>query len=332
MFDSLAIYDAIYALAAGDGREQALFGTCAPLAREAFQRSLAGEGFPIVWFEVPLGGKPRFDLHVALSRKMLRADVQFLPGAGNGYEKLLRWYADEEIGGGGLAFAYDVSEGSINNPAIHVNVNNAPLGSMNRFFKLAADEDTAGRYDGFAERLPRGWRVWYAGAHPGRHGSPVRVDCFVDAGLKRAYAADISSLEDDLAACGFTAASPALRNLAKPALDSPFDLELQFDVMRDGRLGPTLGISAGFQLSAASTMRALFEEGGPAHELLCKIERMGLADSRWQHIADATFSKLVSTGEEALALYCGPTFIKLRMRNSELLDAKAYLQAGAARL
>ena len=101
--DRLTLYDALYGLAADEGREQALFGSCAPLAHEAFGRSLAQDGFPIVWFELPLAGKPRFDLHVALSRKQLQAGAQFLAGAGNGYDELLRWYADEEQGGNGLA-------------------------------------------------------------------------------------------------------------------------------------------------------------------------------------------------------------------------------------
>ena len=42
MLDRTMLYDLIYALAAIDGREEKLFGDCAPLAHEAFQRGLAG--------------------------------------------------------------------------------------------------------------------------------------------------------------------------------------------------------------------------------------------------------------------------------------------------
>lgn len=332
MLDRLSIYDAIYALAAGGGRDKALFGSCAPLAREAFLRSLAGKGFPIVWFEVPLAGEPRFDLHVALSREMLRGGVRFLPGAGNGYDGLLRWYTEEETGGNGLAFAYDVGEGRIEDPAVHVNVNGAPLSDMERFFDLAAGDGAAKLYGSFADRLPEGWRVWYAGVHPGKPGSPVRVDCFVDTTLEDVYAADPSLLEGDLHACGFRALGPAFRDLAMPILDSPFGLELQFDVMRDGALGPTLGISASFPFGTMRTVRALFDDGGPAAELLGTIERKGLADGRWRRVRGATFSKLVHVDDAALALYCVPTFVKLRMRGGEPLDAKVYLQAEACML
>ena len=329
MLDPLSAYDVIYGLAVGEGREQALFGSCAPLAREAFRRSLAGEGFPLVWFEVPLADEPRFDLHVALSREMLHAGVRFLPGAGNGYDGLLRWYAEEESGGAGLAFAYDVSEGRIEDPAVHANVNGAPLADTGRFFDLAAGEGAAALYGAFADRLPEGWRVWYAGVHPGRPGSPVRVDCFVDPALKRAYAADVALLERDLRACGFADGGAALRDLAAPVLESPFDLELQFDVMRDGALGPTLGISAGFPFGSAGSARELFGEGGPAAALMSAIERRGLSDGRWRHVPDASFSKLLDVDGGSTVLYCSPTFVKLRMRDGEPLDAKVYLQAGA---
>ena len=332
MIDRLSLYDTVYELAAREGCDQALFGSCAPLARTAFQRSLIGEGFPVVWFEVPLAGKPRFDLHVALSRETLHEGAQFLPHAGNGYDELFRWYSEQEEGGGGLAFAYDVGEGRIDNPAVHVNVNGAPLADMDRFFDLAGGAGAAERYAGFASRLPQGWQVWYAGVHPGRPGSPVRVDCFVVAGLKDAYATDISFLENDLAACGFEATGPALLGLARPPLDSPFGLELQFDVMPDGSLGPTLGISAAFSLRTAHAMRPLFEEGGPAAELLGAVERLELADDRWRRIPDAMFSKLVPADGTVLALYCAPTFVKLRMRDGQPLEAKVYLQAEASTL
>ncbi len=102
--------------------------------------------------------------------------------------------------------------------------------------------------------------------------------------------------------------------------------------MPDGSLGPTLGISAAFSLRTAHTMRPLFEEGGPAAELLGAVERLGLADSRWRRIPDTMFSKLAPAGDTVLALYCVPTFVKLRMRDGRPLDAKAYLQAGASTL
>lgn len=329
MLDNLVLYDTLYALASGGGREELLFGTCAPLAREAFSRSLIGDEPPIIWYELPLAGRPRFDLHVALSRSALREGASFLPGTGNGYDGLFRWYSEEERGGGGLAFAYDVSEGGIDNPAVHVNVNKSPLADMGRFFDIAAGEGAAGLYASFASRLPEEWHVWYAGVHPGRPGSHLRVDCFVGSDRKKAYADEPTLFERDLRAIGFEAVSLALFELVAPILESPFGLELQFDLMRDGRVGPTIGLSAGFHARTASGVRPLFAEGGTIAELMSKVERLGLADGRWRHIAGAMFTKLVTIEGNPIILSCVPTFVKLRLSEGTPLDAKAYLQAGA---
>lgn len=331
MLGHVEMYDVLYLLAAGDGREGALFGGCRPLAREAFSRSLIGEEFPIVCFEVPLADESWFDLHVAFSRASLKPGMRFAPGAGGGYGGLFRWYADEEPGGVGLSLAYDVSEGRIDMPAVYANVNNAPLSDMRRFFELAAGGGAAKRYRAFEARLPRGWRVWYVGSHPGRPDAPVRVGCFVDSRLKVAYASVPSLLEQHLRECGFAAASWALRDLAGLVARSPFVLELQFDVLADGSVGPTIGVSAGFSLAAPSKVKSLFADDGAAAALMTQVERRGLADERWRLVAQASFARQVEIGNGTLTLCCTPTFVKLRVRGGEPLDAKAYLQAGACR-
>lgn len=329
MLDHVDIYDALYLLAAKDGREAALFGDCQPLAREAFSRSQIGEEFPTVCFEVPLLGNPRFDLHVAISRAALRPGVGFAPGAGSGYDGLFRWYAEEETRGDGLGFAYDVSEGRIDAPAVYANVNNTRLCDIGRFFELTAGGEAAERYRAFESRLPRGWHLWYTGFFPGRPDTPVRVGCFVDDRLKAAYASDPSLLEAHRRNCGFTAESVALRDLTGLVTKSPFALEMQFDMLEDGSVGPTIGVSAGFMPASPSKLKSLFENNGAAAELMAQIERRGLADERWRLIPEASFAKLVETGDGKLALYGMPTFVKLRVRGGEPLDAKVYLQVGA---
>ena len=212
---------------------------------------------------------------------------------------------------------------------MHVNVNGNPLFDTRRFFDLAAGEGAATRFEAFVARLPKGWHVWYTGVHPGRVGAPVRVDCFVEDALKRAYAEDPSLFERDVRAAGMQAASPALLDLAKPILNSPFGLELQFDVMEDGSTGPTVGISAAFTFGSATHVRQLFEDGNDIARLMCAIEGLGLADERWRHIADASFTTAVNLKGESLVLYCVPTFVKLRLRDGAPLDAKVYLQAAS---
>ena len=326
----VSLYEMLYRLAADEGRERTLFGSCAEMAHEAFVRSLVGDGFSYVWFELPLLGKPRFDLHVAFSRDCL-GDGSFFPGAGNGYDELFRWYANEESGGEGLAFAYDVGEGAVDVPAVHVNVNRAPLDDMDRFFALAGASDGSARYRSFVKRLPDGWSVWYAGVHPGRPGVPVRVDCFVHSRIRRAYATDPGLFERDLRSCGFTADLDALPDLAGALLSSPYTLELQFDVLEGGEVGPTLGLSGAFRMQVATQMQSLFDEGGAIAGLMGHVERLGIADERWHAVRDALYSLGISVpgSERKVIAYCLPTFIKLRMREGRALDTKFYLQATA---
>lgn len=325
------LYDMLYDLAVDEGCEPILFGDCAPLAHEALVRSLIGDGFSFVWFEIPLLGDARFDLHVAYSRECLESGP-FFPGAGNGYDELFQWYAQDETGGRGLAFAYDVSEGTIDHPAVHVNVGQAPLNDVDRFFELTGCDNAAARYRAFVGRLPKEWSVWYMGVHPGRPGAPVRVDCTVEPQRRRAYATDLLLLEKDLRACGFSASLDTLPNLASALLASPFMLELQFDVLQDGTVGPTLGLSAALGMRSAARMRSLFDEGAPIANLMARVEQLGLADSRWQSVRDAMYSLVLTDSNigSLRAVYCLPTFVKLRMRDGRALDAKFYLQAGCA--
>ena len=79
-----------------------------------------------------------------------------------------------------------MGDGRIDAPAVHANVNDAGSFDAEGFFAQLGRPDATALYDGFAQRLPQGWRVWYFGVHPGRPGAPVRVDCFVDGDLSRA--------------------------------------------------------------------------------------------------------------------------------------------------
>ena len=327
--DATMLYEALYRLASKDvGCD--LFGTSAPLAQEAFRRASAGASMPIVWFEVPLSGPPRFDLHVAHGNADLHEHAPFAPDAMDGYGDLLNWYASEPRAGGGLALAYDVGDGRIGTPAVHANVNALEAFDVEGFFIHVDRPEASALYRGFEKRLPRGWRIWYFGVHPGRPGAPVRVDCFVGASLKRTYAAEPARFEEDLRQAGFAVEGSVARRVGAEVAASPFNMELQFDILSDGTLGQAVGISAQFPLAIASTARLLWEPAGDAAQLMKFAVDSRAADDRWRRIRDAMFSMAVQDGGVSQALYCVPVFAKFRVRADELLDAKIYLQASAA--
>ncbi len=329
--DTTMYYEALYSLAS-QGAEGELFGTRAPLAQEAFRRASAGASMPTVWFEIPLCGPPRFDLHVAHANADLHERAPFAPDAMDGHGELLNWYASEPREGGGLALAYDVGDGRIDVPAVHVNVKAAQAFDAAGFFAHVGRPEATALYDGLAQRLPQGWRIWYFGVHPGRPGAPVRVDCFVDADLQRAYAADQAKLEEDLHEAGYANDGSTLRRVGGEVAASPFDMELQFDLLPDGTLGGTVGVSAQFPLAVASAARLPWEAGGSAAQLMEYAVSSGVADDRWRRIQDTIFSTALRDGDAVRAIYCVPVFVKFRVRAGELLDAKLYLQAGAASL
>ena len=325
------LYETLYRLASKDV-EADLFGTSAPLAEEAFRRALAGTSTPIVWFEIPLSGSPRFDLHIAHGNADIHEYAPFTPDAMDGYGELLNWFASEPREGGGLALAYDVGDGRIDAPAVHVNVNGAGVFDAGGFFDYVGRQEATALYDGFAKRLPQGWHIWYFGVHPGRPGAPVRVDCFVDEHLKHTYAAEPARFEEDLRKAGFAVGGPAVRCVGAEVAASPFGMELQFDVLSDGALGQTVGVSAQFPLVSASAARSLWESAGDAAKLMDFTEDSGVADARWRHVRDTMFAKAVRVGDMLRALYCVPLFAKFRVCADELLDVKIYLQSGAVEL
>ena len=256
MIDHMTLYDTVYALVANEGREQALLGECGPLAREAFRRSLAGDMFPIVWFEVPMQGNPRFDLHVALGRDALCAGVEFADGAGNGYDELFRWYEECETGGAGLAFAYDVSDGRIEAPAIHVNVNGKALQDPDTFFRIAGGEDAL-CWDLW--EAAQGWRVWYAGVQEGQ--LPCAWTALWRTRCRNTPPRHCSSTTCVAGVYGCRAGLPLLTKLVCSS-----DFSQRAAVRRNARRlsGPTLGLSASFPIAVASKTRPLFEQGGAA--------------------------------------------------------------------
>ena len=326
--DAMRLYETLYRLASKDvGCD--LFGANAPLAQEAFRRASAGASMPIVWFEVPLSGLPRFDLHVAHGNADLHGHAPFAPDAMDGHGELLNWYASEPRAGGGLALAYDVGDGRIGAPAVHANVKAATAFDAEGFFAHVGRPEAAALYRGFEKQLPQGWRIWYFGVHPGRPGAPVRVDCFVDDSLKRTYAAEPAMFKEDLRKAGFAVEGSAAQCVGAEVAASPFSMELQFDILSDGALGQTVGVSAQFPLAIASTARLLWEPAGDAAQLMEFAVDAHVADTRWLRIRDAMFSTAVRDGGVSHALYCIPVFAKFRVRADELLDAKVYLQAGA---
>ena len=326
--DHSILYEILYALAASNGREQALFGTCAPAARKAFARSCAGSAFPEIWFEVPLLGAPRFDLHVLNSREALDPEAVYPEEVTGGFPDVFRWFARQGENVRQLALSWDLNPDEEPSAAIQLLVGDKDPDTVTGFLNAAGREDAAERYQAFSERLPEGWYACYYGVFPGRPGSNLRVECIPALHLQTAYVKDPELLRRHLEQVGIRDFGDTLLPRCRCLADTPFQMEFQFDVGKDGFAGPVTGVSLRFACPPGKDGWDFYNPDGRAGELMNQINEWGLADERRRLLGETMFARRVSRGEENCLLFCFTAFVKLRWRAGIPLDAKAYLMAG----
>ena len=327
--DRMRIYEIIYALTSIDGREDVLFGNSGPYAREAFSRSLTGQAFPEIWFELPLLGEPWLDFHSLVSYDDVAGTQAAYQGHDGVYADALRWFAAQQpTKVRQLALSYDTRVGDIDNPAVQLLVNKRDPQVQTGFLKAVGREDAVESYLAFANTMQREWYDCYIGTFPGRqetgHPSWVRVECIV-IDNQREYANNIETMKRHLANVGLVDIDEdALLNIHFLARSS-FPLEFQFNIDEQGKALPVLSASIRFSpqdWNDASRKQEIVS-------LMLELQSRGLADSRWQQLASSLFAKRVSHDDESSLISCCPTFVKLRWRAGEPLDAKAYLIAQA---
>ena len=328
MVDRSMVYNIIYALAAKDGREKALFGDSAPHAITAFEHSLAGSGFPELWFEIPLTGEPWFDLHVLTESKDAEPGMAFSPEMCGGNPKVFEWFAAQKGAVRQLALSWDTGSGDSSTPAVQLLVSGPDPQVTCDFLAVAGRLDAMAAYRAFRDRLPAGWFACYTGTFPARPKHNLRVECIPGHDLQQAYANDASLLAEHLKQVGLQDLGDTLVPRCQELARTPFHIEFQFDVDERGYADTTFGASLRFAAPPGDGEWRPFDPDGEAGELMRRIEEWGLADSRWRPLADTAYATRVAHGGHSALLYCYPAFVKLRWRKASPLDAKAYIIAG----
>ncbi|MBQ9043368.1 MAG: hypothetical protein IJ111_11225 [Eggerthellaceae bacterium] len=330
--DRTRLYDILYALAAEGGREAALFGDCGPTAREAFARSLAGGGFPELWFELPLAGDPWMDFHSLTSYQDVAGTQAAFAGHDGAYADALAWFAEQEPGKvRQLALSYDTHVRDVEHPAVQLLVNGPDPSVPLAFLEAAGRPDLRDSYSGFTRSMPQEWYACYTGVFPGRDAADadpwVRVECIVGDKCQKAYAEDASTLQEHLRQIGLDSISkdaiPGIQELAR----SPFPLEFQFNVGPGGMALPALSASVRFQPNDWADMGRSVEIG----RLAGWLQSLGLADGRCGLLPQTVFAKRVDRDGESATVSCFPAFVKLRWREGQAPDAKTYLMARSGR-
>lgn len=319
-------FEIIYALAACEGRDGALFGNGAEAAYEAFARGLCGDTFPELWFELPLMGDPWFDVHMLVSRKDLHGGEAYA-GLGDTYSDALAWFTGSKDTRQ-LALSFDSSTGDACHPAVQLLLDTKSMAAAQGFLHAVGRADLTDAYHSFVIHMSREWYACYIGVFPSRSGADwVRIECIVGETAQRAFANDPEQLRAQLARVGISSMDEAMLAHVSELARSPFPLEFQFDVARDGHPLPKLGASVRFRPQdwIEPSARAAVEK------LFSKAEEWGLADGRWRRLRETAFAKQVTLEKDAASLWCFPAFLKIRWRDGQGLDAKSYLMAGLRR-
>ena len=328
------MYDALYWMAyrmlLANGGEK-LLGDNGDLAFDAFLSCAPNDAMPVLYFEIPLLGPPRFDLQVCIDRVSLAQESK-LPGkAPEHLRAIIDWLREEGNECAGVDFAFDISDAGdreadsvISSPQVIAFTNGCETCDLETFFSCAGDVSAASRYQAAQERVPEGWASWYTGLLPQRTGSPVRLDYNVDQSKTMRYRNDISLLARDLRRMGYEATPLEIEHCAS-LLSHPFDLNIQLDLLEDGTLGPVLGYNAAFGRLGAAAARESVASGELAR-IMELVEGWKLADERWRLLEGRCLGRTFKLPDgQGLAVHSAPTFLKVRMTPDALLDAKVYV-------
>lgn len=320
-------FDALYGIAAKDGREEALFGHTIELARAVYEKTLIGDDYPNAYLEFPLIGEPRFDILSVHSH--VEPGAKFAPGAGFGYQAMFDWFSTAGCADSvSCGIELDCGDGEADRAGIYLQQRtHAEL--VEPFLESVGERARARNYADVCARRPYGWPPSYVGLFPGRPGTPLRMGGYMSDSVRRACADDPDELAQAFDAIGFTAYdAPMLERCAEFMGKAP-SVDFQFDIMADGTLGPTFGLSLSFNETRPREAHACMEKGYGA-DVMGTLEGWGLADDRWRLIADAAFARHVAFEREdgsegRLALCVLFNYAKIKFIDCEPQPAKFYL-------
>lgn len=328
-------FDALYCIAAGGGRGEALFGDSITLARPAYERTLIGNGYPTAYLEFPLLGDPGFDLLSVYGS--VAAGARFAPGAGFGRQDLFDWFGSLQIDDGTVScgLELDTSAGETDRVGVYLQ-QRQHTELVEPFLASIKEAGRARSYLDVLERMPKGWPPAYVGLFPGRPGTPLRIGGYMSKPDLRRCIADPAHLGKRFRRIGFAAFDEAMLRRCAASMRCVPSVDFQFDIMADGSLGDTFGLSLSFNQTTPRQAKACMEDGQGAR-LMEMFESWGLADDRWRLIADAAFARHVDVrrddgSEGRMALCVLFNYAKIKFIDGVAQPAKFYFKLRAAEL
>ena len=328
----MTVFDALYSIAAGDGRGEALFGNSYDLARNAYERTLIGDGYPAAYIEFPLLGSPGFDLLSV--HGSVQPGSRFAPGAGFGYQAMLDWFSDVRDANvnASCGIELDTSAGETERAGVYLQYRK----HRNLIAPFLDSIGEGARTESFlsvANRMPEGWPPAYVGLFPGRAGTPMRIGGYLGYATQKACAEDPALLAAQFDQIGFSAYDNEMLSQCGVFLSLAPSIDFQFDIMPDGTLSDVFGLSLSFNEAKPREARVCMESGYGAR--ICRtLQEWGLADERWKLIAGAAFARHVPFAREdgsqgRFALCCLFNYAKVKFAGAVAQPAKFYLRMSA---
>ena len=333
----IAAFCALYSIAAADGRGEALFGDSFDQAVDFYGRTLIGDGYPIAHLEFPLLGEPCLDLLSVHGKVPLGA--KFADGAGYGRQAMFDWFAetgtDPHADDVSVGLELDLSAGETQTVGVYLQ-QRKHTELVVPFLGSIGEATRAQSYLETLERMPQGWPPSYVGLFPGREGTPLRIGGYMGRDEHARCAEDPAYLGDRFRDIGFTAFDSDMLNRCSDFMRLAPSIDFQFDIMPDGSLGDTFGLSLSFNETMPREAYECMSSGYGA-KLMQVLQGWGLADDRWKTIAGAAFARHVGVegkdgAEERFALCVRFNYAKVKFTSCEPRPAKFYLTCVAGEL
>ena len=325
----MTVFDALYSIAAKDGRGEALFGNSFDIARGVYEHTLIGDDYPDAYLEFPLLGPPGFDLLSV--HHTIQPGSRFAPGAGFGYQAMFDWFADVCARGvsANCGIELDTSSGETERAGVYLQYRKHS-NLIAPFLESIGEGARTESFVAVADRMPEGWPPAYVGLFPGRPGTPMRIGGYLGDDIQKACAKDPALLAAQFDQIGFFAYNSEMLEQCSTFLTLAPSIDFQFDIMPDGTLSDVFGLSLSFNETKPSEARACMESGYGAH-ICTTLQDWGLADDRWKLIAGAAFARHVPFDREdetqgRFALCCLFNYAKVKFAGAIAQPAKFYLR------
>lgn len=355
--DTLYAFGRLYGKAAADRRGDALFGADSfeKSVRALKQYALTGVSRILFDFEFPFTGKPRMDLLVGYECGDLSSPVRFgegknvtscarirtgtsMPGIRNKLNFLQRFF-DACAGEPGwehyaCGYSFDLSTASEGIPVPGLYIlppPETPLADYApKFLKITGFEERTNDVMTAFANAPKAWRPHYVGAMAGRRQTPIRLGFLLERKDSLHYSGHLEEFARDIEAyMGLPVPGPGKETLSVLA-EGGFICDLQFDLYPGGVIGNGLGVSVNFGFHALDPRKSAgFLENGIGGDMMRRIEKMGLADSRWRKMDSACYASEHIVRHSDGHCFAGEAItldgIKVRFKDGMPFVAKGYL-------